>query len=223
MLIDSGTEAGAAIVQNNVRALNFLMSDVAVLLHSHEHFDHVGGMAALQAASGARVYASKEAADVLRTGKDSAGDPQHGMHPPFAGMRVDKIVADGEVTGWDDTDFTAIATPGHTPGALSWQWESCEGSNCVTIVYADSMSPVSADGYRFSDHPDYVAEYRKGIARIAAAKCDILLTPHPSASDMNRRLVDGSALIDDTACERYAASVTQRLDERLAKETARAK
>ena len=50
--------------------------------------------------------------------------------------------------------LTAMATPGHTPGALSWRWESCDGGVCRTMVYADSLTPVSRDDYRFSDHPE---------------------------------------------------------------------
>ena len=45
---------------------------------------------------------------------------------------------------------------------MSWQRESCKDGACITIVYADSLSPVSADEYRFTDHPDYVAMFRGG-------------------------------------------------------------
>ena len=80
--------------------------------------------------------------------------------------------------------LTAVATPGHTPGALTWHWGSCDGGVCRQIVYADSLTPVSRDNYRFSDHPAYLAAYRASIAKVAALDCDILLTPHPSASNM---------------------------------------
>ena len=60
----------------------------------------------------------------------------------------------------------------------------------IIIVYADSLSPVSADEYRFTDHPDYVAMFRGGIARLAGLECDMLLTPHPSASGMISRAAE---------------------------------
>ena len=68
--------------------------------------------------------------------------------------------------------------------------ESCKDGACITIVYADSLSPVSADEYRFTDHPDYVAMFRGGIARLAGLECDMLLTPHPSASGMISRAAE---------------------------------
>ena len=48
---------------------------------------------------------------------------------------------------------------------------------CAATVYADSLSPISSDSYRFSDHPEYVAAYRAGLERLAALDCTILATP----------------------------------------------
>jgi metallo-beta-lactamase class B len=113
---------------------------------------------------------------------------------------------------------TAVLTPGHTPGALTWRWGSCDGGVCRQIVYADSLSPVSRDDYRFSDHPDYLNRFRASLAKVAALPCDIVLTPHPSASRMIQRLAPGKPLDDPAGCRDYAASRTKALDERLAKE-----
>ena len=86
------------------------------------------------------------------------------------------------------------------------------------MVYADSLTPVSRDDYKFSDHPEYLAVYRASIAKIAASPCEILLTPHPQASSMKERMTGKQPLFDPDGCRNYAASLTQRLDERLAKE-----
>jgi beta-lactamase superfamily II metal-dependent hydrolase len=103
VLIDGATEKGATTIAANIERLGFRLADVKLLLHSHEHHDHVGGIARLQALT----------------------------------------------------------------GALS---------------------------------------------------CDILLTPHPSSSQMRDRLLAGSLVGDGKACRAYADTLSQRLDERLAKE-----
>ncbi|HEU4650515.1 MAG TPA: subclass B3 metallo-beta-lactamase, partial [Croceibacterium sp.] len=115
--------------------------------------------------------------------------------------------------------LTPIATPGHTAGALSWQWQSCDRQqSCKTIVYADSLTAVSSDDYRFSDHPANLAAFRASIERVAGlGSCDILLTPHPSASGMRDKLVSGD-LTGAPRCADYAAGLEVRLDERLFKE-----
>jgi metallo-beta-lactamase class B len=220
ILIDGGTEKDADLIADNIRALGFRLSDVKYLLHSHEHYDHVGGLSKLQKLTGAQLLASPAAAPVLNSGMAGAGDPQQGINPAFPAAHVDQLISDGEQVRLGNTVLIAIATPGHTPGALSWRWGSCDGGVCRQIVYADSLTPVSRDGYRFSDHPQYLAAYRASIAKIAALDCDILLTPHPSASDMVDRLAGRVPLEDRNACNDYAAGLTKQLDERLAKEAA---
>lgn len=220
VLIDGGTEQGAELIAANVRALGFRLRDIRYLLHSHEHIDHAGGLARLQQLTGAALVASAPAKRTLETGIATPDDPQFGMHKPFPGATVNRVIADGGAVRFGNLLLTAMATPGHTPGALSWRWESCDGGVCRTMVYADSLSAISRDDYRFSDHPANVAAFRAGLARLAASRCEILLTPHPSASAMKERMTGQQPLFDPAGCRTYAAAKTRQLDERLAKEAA---
>jgi metallo-beta-lactamase class B len=220
ILIDGGPESAADLLADNIRALGFRVQDIRYILTSHEHFDHVGGIAKLQRLSGATVMTSAAAAKVLASGVPATDDPQFGVVKPFPPVPVGGVVRDGQEVRLGNLMLTAMATPGHTPGALSWRWVSCDGGVCRTIVYADSLTPVSGPNYRFADHPTYLAAYRASIAKIAASPCEILLTPHPSASDMPHRLELGRPLLDDQACKTYAAQRSHDLDDRLAKEAA---
>ncbi|MEL1250488.1 MBL fold metallo-hydrolase [Aurantiacibacter gilvus] len=217
VLIDSGTEAGAQVVLDNLRALAIDPVDIALLLHSHEHFDHVGGLHVIADLIGGEVVTSFPAEEVISTGVAAPDDPQVGMHEPMVPVNVQRRVADGDRVQTDSLELLAIATPGHTPGALTWHWDSCDDEQCLTIAYADSLSPVSRDDYRFSDHPEYVQAYREGIARLAALDCDVLLTPHPSASGMRDKLVAGD-LTGGMDCAAYAADRLAALEARLAQE-----
>ena len=219
-LIDSGTEKGAQAVLANIRALGFDPQDVDVLLMSHEHFDHVGGMAALQAATGATVVATPEAAAVLRTGLPGKDDPQaNSGHPAFTPVSGPIVELAGEAPQLvGDVEFRPLRTPGHTPGATSWSWEECATGSCATIVYVDSLNPISDDTYRFSDRPEYIAAFRAGLAKLEAADCDIVIAPHPSAAKMRERVTGAAPLIDPNGCKAYVAGVRERLDQRLAKE-----
>lgn len=224
ILIDSGTDKGADVVLANIRALRLKPTDVKILLSSHEHYDHVGGFAKLQQATGAKVFVSPAAAKVLTTGQDDVGDPQHGMHPPMRPVKRVGVIHEGQKVRYnrDGLVLTPLFTPGHTPGATSWQWRSCEGAQCRTIVYADSLSPVSSDSYRFSDHPDYIKAYANGLTALSAAECDILLTPHPSASGMREKLQGGDLTSGGAGqCRAYAQRKSADLQARLAREAQR--
>jgi metallo-beta-lactamase class B len=220
VLIDGGSRGGAPLIAANIEELGFSLSDVKILLHSHEHFDHVGGLAELQHMTGARLLASEAAAPVLTSGEAAADDPQAGMHDPFKAARVDGTVEPGRPITLGALSLTPIATPGHTAGALSWTWTSCEGGpasvDCRAMVYADSLSPVSADDYRFSDHPEWITAYHAGLERLREVRCDILMTPHPSASQMRARIAGAAPM----TCKAYADAIHEKLDQRLEKERA---
>jgi len=215
ILIDGGSQGGGALVEQSIHKLGFDVKDVRILLHSHEHSDHVGGLAYLQRKSGAKVIASRAARQALETGQTMPDDPQHGEFDSFEPVTVAGTVRSFEPVSLGLLTLLPLATPGHTPGALSWQWWSCEQTDCRAVVYADSLSPMSSDGYRFSDHPDYLTAYRAGLARLADTPCDILLTPHPSAGSMFDRLASESGLQDKASCARYAEAMGKRLDEEL--------
>jgi metallo-beta-lactamase class B len=220
ILIDGGTEGDADLIAENIRSLGYKVEDIRFILTSHEHFDHVGGVAKLQRMSGATLVTSAPAARVLSSGTPSTDDPQFGILKPFPAAEVGRVVRDGEEVRLGNLMVTAMTTPGHTPGALSWRWISCDGGVCRTIVYADSLHAISNDTYLYSAHPAYLASFRASIAKIASSPCEILLTPHPSETGMPHWLALGKPVLDPDACRTYAVDLSKQLDDRLAKEAA---
>ena len=89
----------------------------------------------------------------LQTGQPEKRDPQYGVLKPFPPAEVGVMLSNGFVVQQGPLRLVAWATPGHAPGSTSWSWRSCENGRCANIVYADSVTSVSAEGYRFSDHP----------------------------------------------------------------------
>lgn len=220
ILIDGGTEKGAALIEANVRTLGFDPHDVKLILNSHEHSDHAGGLAALQRATGAEVVVRGPALAVLKRGTSDRGDPQFLQLRPLPAVSRLRAVANGQTLEVGSLKLTAHATPGHSPGGTSWTWTSCDANDCRRFAYVDSLSAISDDAYRFSEHADYVATFRRTLKAVAALPCDVLLTPHPGASDMWSRL--GPALAkppsEPNACKNYAQTAGTRLDARLADE-----
>jgi len=225
VLIDGGVEEDAPLIETGIRALGFRVEDVRYILNSHEHFDHVGGIAKLQRDTHATVAAREPAAAALERGHGDRGDPQFLSAKSFPAVEDVRRIGDGETITIGATVLTAHATPGHTPGSTTWTWTSCDQGRCLHIVYADSLTPVSDDAYRFSDdaaHPGVLDGFRRSIATVAALACDILVTPHPEASDLWDRLgpKPTASLIDPEGCRTYAATATHNLDERIAREKA---
>ncbi len=221
ILIDGGVAEAASLVAANIVKLGFRLADVRWIVSSHEHWDHVAALAELQRLTGAKVAALPIAAEVLRSGKAHADDPQREIAQDFPPVKVDRVLSDGEMIEVGKIRLMAHATPAHAPGSASWTWQSCAGSDCRTIAYADSATLISSDAYRFSDHPARIAEAREGLARIGALPCDILVTPHPEASNLFSRMERKAPLIDADACRNYADVAQPRFASRLADEKAR--
>jgi metallo-beta-lactamase class B len=228
ILIDGTLPQNAGQIEANIKALGFRVSDVKLILNTHAHFDHAGAIARLAHDSGARVAASEAGARAMMLGGKDPEDPQYGEADSFAPVAKVEVIRDGGVARVGELAITAHYTPGHTPGSTTWTWQSCEAGQCLNMVYADSLSPIAADGFQFTDpaHPQRVENYLRGIDVLAALPCDILLTPHPDQSDFLERVarrdagVKPNPLINKDACRAYAEAGRQRVEARLAKERA---
>lgn len=64
------------MIMESIDKLGFKITDVKILLNSHAHFDHAGGLAALQEASGAELWVSEGDAHIIASG--GAKDPTIG-------------------------------------------------------------------------------------------------------------------------------------------------
>lgn len=215
VLIDAGLPETAGMVLANLASLDVELAEIKLILTSHAHADHVGALAELKRATGARVLASTASARLLQAG--GRNDPHLGDSMPYPAVATDAIVADREVVELGDLRLVAHSTPAHTEGSTTWSWpEQLDGST-VTMVYADSLT---APGYTLVGDealPGIVADFRRGFARLRELRCDVLVTPHPEASHLFERM-RASTLVDSGACRDYATRAEQALERSIARQ-----
>lgn len=222
ILLDGALPQSVPSIIDNIEALGFSLADVRIIAVSHAHYDHVGGVAALQRVSAARVIASAANAVAMRRGSLIADDPQHGGRVAAFPAIVDVDVVDNnEIIELGNTHLSAIATPGHAPGGTSWSWTSCAEDVCRSVVYADSLSAVAAQEFRYSDADNGAAEHiRNSAEKIAQLDCDVFLAPHPFYFEMTEKLQRpaGENPFVDNACADYASRAVASLKTRLQQE-----
>jgi Zn-dependent hydrolases, including glyoxylases len=227
VLIDAGLPESAAQILASSRALGFRPEDIKLILNSHAHYDHAGGIAAVQRASGATVAASAWSAGVISKGTSPSSDPQYSIILPYPPAHDVKVIDDGETLRVGPLALTAHFTGGHTPGGTTWTWQSCEGGRCLDLAYADSQTPVSADDFFFTrstTYPNAIADFERSEATLEHLSCDLLITPHPGASSFFERLAArdagaaSPALADSGGCKRFAATAREALARRIATE-----
>lgn len=231
VLIDVALPQSAPLIDANIRALGYRTHDVKFILTSHTHFDHVGGVRSMQRFTGATVVSSAASARALALGHPTSDDPQYAgpnsTDDDFPAVSNARVVKDGETLRLGNVAITAYYTPGHTPGATSWSWQSCEGTRCLNLVYVDSLTAVSNDTFRFTASgttPGIMDSFRASIRKVGALPCDVLLTTHPSASGMDQKLkarADGASsdpFVDPGACKALAEQALKGLDDRAVRE-----
>jgi len=226
ILIDGGLPESAPLIAANIRALGFRVEDVRLILNSHAHFDHAGGIAELQRMSGARVAASAPSAKEMSSGVAGEDDPQHGVALVYPAVKNVETLRDGDTLRVGPVSVVAHLTGGHTAGGTTWSWRSCAGSRCANVVYADSFTPVSDDDFLFTRntrYPRVLDDFAHSFAVLDALPCDLLLTPHPGASQLWERMErlaadDTLALLAPGQCAAYAAAGRKAVAARVERE-----
>lgn len=93
--------------------------EIAAILLTHGHFDHIWGCSALRRMSGAPVYAYEGEEEVLQSSELNVSDAAGRA----CTVKVNKFFKDGEVVTIEDMTFKVIATPGHTRGSCCYYFE----------------------------------------------------------------------------------------------------
>jgi len=227
VLIDGTLPENAKQIEANIETLGFHVKDIKRILNSHAHADHAGAIASLAAASGAPVSASAAGAKALMVGGRDPDDPQYGEAPTYPPVSKVDVVEDGGSVRVGDIEVQAHYTPLHTPGSTSWTWQSCEAGRCLHMAYADSITAIANATYRFGNdagHPQREQAFRNTLTTVAKLPCDILITPHPDASDFLERAArrdqgkQPNPLVNTQACKVYATEGSAKLDKRLQQE-----
>lgn len=93
--------------------------EVAAILLTHAHFDHIWGCNKLRELSGAKVYAWEEERDVCESARLNVSED---VGRPYV-VSVDQYLKDGEKVSVEGMDSVLIGTPGHTKGSCCYYFE----------------------------------------------------------------------------------------------------
>jgi metallo-beta-lactamase class B len=220
IVLDGGFAETAPEILANIRTLGFDPKHIRILLNSHAHLDHAGGLAALKAESGATFYASAPDAPVLAAGGANDFALKGATFPP---IKADKIIADAGTVTLGGVTLTAHVTAGHTKGCTTWTMPVMVDSKPQGALFLCSLSILSM--YRLIGDPNYptqAADYQKSFATLKGLKCDVFLASHGSFFGMlakREKLLAGAKpnpFIDPEGCRAFVATAEAEFDRRLA-------
>ncbi len=93
--------------------------EVAAILLTHGHFDHIWGAQKLRALSGAKIYAY-EGEEALLLDTDMNVSEMAGR---ACTVKANEFLKDGQEMTIEDMTFQVISTPGHTSGSCCYYFE----------------------------------------------------------------------------------------------------
>jgi metallo-beta-lactamase class B len=226
ILIDGGFAETAPIIEANLARLGVRLADVKILLNTHVHNDHAGGLARLKERTGAKLYLM--AADAELAARGGKGDFAFGDDFAFPPAEADGLLENGATVTLGGVTLTAHHTPGHTRGNTTWTTSVRDGDRELRAVIIASMSVNP--GVVLLDNPLYpeiARDYERSFEILEKLPCDLFLAPHGSFFDLagkteqRRQGASPNPFIDPDGYRDHLAKRKTAFDKRVAEERAK--
>ncbi len=223
IVIDGGMPDQGPMVADAITQLGYDPKDIKILLNSHAHLDHSGGLANLKAMSGADMIASEGDRSALEGGFYLGSEDEEFLFAPP--VKVDRIIADGEKVSHGGVTLTAYITPGHSRGCTSWTMDVEQGGKSYEVLVFCSAT-VAAN--RLVNPPQYegiVEDYRSTFDKTRDWTPDVFLANHPGFFGLmkkreRQRAGDPLAFVDDQAFGKFITRVEDWFIDALQKQSA---
>lgn len=227
VMLDCGYQESLYLVLENMRRVGLDPADLKALFLTHGHIDHCGAAAALREYTGCRIYLG--APDLTYVDNSSGNtdlsyDVEMGMKlVPFT---PDVLTHDGDVFRFGATEIRCVATPGHTPGAMSFFFPVTEGEKTVTAGLHGGMgiNTLSADYLRRYGLPVSLREdFVRSMERLKKENVDLFLGNHAEHNHTVKkaellRAGKTEAFVDPSEWSPYAGWCIENLMNLIAKE-----
>ena len=187
VLIDSGYEESVGQLSTKMEEIGFELSEISMIINTHEHIDHFGGNAIIKETAGARIAAHEIAIPLIEDMKNQfppedrlKGLPdviaeharmRSSIYEKTKTAKVNIKLKDGDAVKIDESSLQVLHTPGHTPGHI------CLYERESGTLFAGDM--ITGKGVPFvgSLHGDIV-DFSRSLNRLHELKIDRAFLSH---------------------------------------------
>jgi para-nitrobenzyl esterase len=160
-------------------------------------------------------------ADVAAMESGGRNDFKYGNDLVYPGVKVDRVLKDGDTIRMGDVVLTAHHTPGHTQGATTWIANLVADGKRYVVAFPDGAG--FNPGYRLARNPSYrgiADDYRRTHHVLEMLKPDIWLAQHNEYYDLagkrRRAQTAGvSAWIDPEGYRRFVAGKKRAFEDQV--------
>ncbi len=208
ILLDTGYPDMASQIEGNIKTLGFKLEDTKILINSHAHIDHGGGMAELKTATGGQLVAMAEDAPYFESGGHN--DVLFGDRNLFPPVHVDRVIHDGDTVTLGGETLTAHLTPGHTPGNTTWTTTVTDGGKTYNVAFFGIVTPFPNTNLAGTPaYPNMGADWARTMKVLPTLPCEVFLASNGSFFNMEQKhealmkSSDPNPFIDAAGCKAY--------------------
>ena len=209
ILLDTGYPDMAPMIEGNIKTLGFKLEDTKILINSHAHIDHGGGMAQIKMDTGGQLVAMAEDVPYFENGGHN--DVVFGDRNLFPPVHVDRVIHDGDTVTLGGVSLTAHLTPGHTPGNTTWTMVTEDKGKSYSVIFLGIVTPSPNTNLAATNpnYPNMAADWARTMKVLPTLKCDVFLASNGSFFDLQKKhdaLVanaDPNPFVDPGGCKAY--------------------
>jgi metallo-beta-lactamase class B len=220
ILMNTGMPSSGPMIVDSISKLGFAPADIKLMINGHAHIDHAGAFAYLKQRAPQAVLAVMKD-DVAAMESGDRGDFKYADDFVYEGVKVDRVLRDGDTIKMGEVLLNAYHTPGHTRGATTWVLYVAIDGKPYVVVFPDGAG--FNPGYRLAKDPIYpgIAEdFRRTHHFLEMLKPDIWLAQHNEYYDLagkrERAKTEGiNAWIDPEGYRRFIAGKKQAFEDQV--------
>jgi metallo-beta-lactamase class B len=222
ILMNTGMPSSGPMIVDSIRRLGLRPEDIKIMINGHAHIDHAGAFAYLKQQFGGQLAVMKD--DVAAMESGDRDDFKYANDFVYPGVKVDRILRDGDTIKMGDVLLTAYHTPGHTRGATTWVASLVVDGRSYIVAFPDGAG--FNPGYRLAKSPSYPGiadDYRRTHHMLEMLKPDIWLAQHNEYYDFEskrqRARTEGvKAWIDPEGYRRFVAGKKRAFEDEVDEE-----
>lgn len=225
IMLDTGYQQSLYVVIDNMYQVGLNPHDIKYILLTHGHIDHFGAAKALKELSGAKIALGKEDKDYANGKLDLSYAKELNMvfNETF---EPDILLSDGDEITLGNTTVRAVATPGHTLGAMSYFFDVTDGKDTFRAglhggMGINTLCKEFLDKYKL---PYTLRDnFKKSMLRLNEENVDIFLGNHMQHNNTEEKALkvkngEAYAFVNPNEWEKYNIWCIKNLNNMIDKE-----
>ncbi|MBR5307850.1 MAG: MBL fold metallo-hydrolase [Clostridia bacterium] len=189
IMLDSGYQHSLFIVLHNMHLMGLDPRNVKYVLHTHGHIDHMGAGKAMKEMFGCTTFIGEPDKDYINGVLPLSWSKE--LDIPLIPFEADVKLKDGDKIKLGNTEITAVLTPGHTPGAMTYFFDVTDGKETYRAALHGGMG-INTMNKAFIDEYNLPYSYRDEFLtvqeRLSEMPVDIYLGNHAAHNNTPEKI-----------------------------------